>query len=208
VNWPQTPWWASWGHNWGPYLKTLSLQKLICRQNDLSLFFPHDKSRVFHWTLCDMLTWQICHRLCHYLAQEWHASGHKDHWESENKENTGIFVFSRVCPCVSDKQTDKHMFVCVFQTNRQTSTGYHHWGGDRAIPDFWRKSDCRREILEFSISRPRTVSCASTSFYYTLQCSVSTLLREKTQLAYSVVGRYNCVLAMMTLASNYILCHY
>ena len=87
------------------------------KMTSLSLF-PHDKSRVFHWTLCDMLTWQICHRLCHHLAQKWRASVHKDHWESENKENTGIFVFSRVCPCVSDKQTDKQ--TCLSVSFRQT----------------------------------------------------------------------------------------
>ena len=105
----------------------------------------------------------------------------------DKKENTGIFVFSRVCPLsVWAKQTNKHGLSSLkerFQDYVSTSI----------------KLPRKIRVLAFLRAPPSIMPP------HLVQRSVS---RKNTQLAYSVVGRWNCALALMTLASNYILCHY
>jgi len=146
-----------WGHTVGHSLPRLGLLHPPHQYGLLSSAPPWQKSSVnflfLNLTLCDMLMWQMCHSVWQNVSHfdreaisAWQASGQKerctstDVHRSENKlENTGIFVFSRVCPCVCSKQTNKH--------------GLSSLSGKQRFQDLVStfQSNCR-ERLEFSIS--------------------------------------------------------
>jgi len=84
------------------------------------LLSSHDKSQAsfcFIWRhvicWCDKYV-TVCDGLCHNLMEKTlpgkqvvKRTGAQS-VQPNNLENTGIFVFSRVCPCVCRKQTNKH----------------------------------------------------------------------------------------------------
>ena len=126
--------WKCQLHNGGPPLMRPLLRPHICLRRPHSLpnwastcihtnmaFFPPMTKVKRHFVSSDAMWYAdvtkivtLCDRLCHSLTTAWQASGQKDRrWctsavQPKNLENTGIFVFSRVCPCVCRKQTNKH----------------------------------------------------------------------------------------------------
>ena len=127
--------WLKVQHNGGPPLMRPLLRPHICLRrpqpppktgpphaspHQYGLLSSHDKSQAsfcFIWRdvicWCDKnchIVWQIVSQFDNFLASKWSKG---PAWctsavQPKNLENTGIFVFSRVCPCVCRKQTNKH----------------------------------------------------------------------------------------------------
>jgi len=121
--WGHYEWGLCWGHTVSLSLPRLGLQHPPHQYGLLSSTTPHDKSQASIFVSSSDAMWYadvtkasqcvteyvtFWQRSHHCMASKWSKGAVHAHWSENKLENTGIFVFSRVCPSVCSKQTNKH----------------------------------------------------------------------------------------------------